>query len=106
MVRPGFTLERTDSGYLSMVRAASSLSTSIILTLGADWIPTYLQVETQLALRVEMEKARSMSDVPGYIYAYEIRGIAGHTHCDCHDVNLLQQTQQLQAPSNSKWAEQ
>ncbi|KNZ74768.1 hypothetical protein J132_06242 [Termitomyces sp. J132] len=39
----------------------------------ADWIPSYLQVETQVALRVEMEKARSSSDVPGYIYAFEIR---------------------------------
>lgn len=40
----------------------------------ADHIPQYLQRDTQLALRVEMEKATSTSDVPGYIYTYEIRG--------------------------------
>ncbi|KAF8894506.1 hypothetical protein BD779DRAFT_1501481 [Infundibulicybe gibba] len=38
-----------------------------------DWIPDYLQSETQVALRVEMEKAHSQSDVPGYIYTFEIR---------------------------------
>jgi len=38
-----------------------------------DWIPPYLQQETQASLRAEMEKARSQSDVPGYIYTYEIR---------------------------------
>ncbi|PPR02199.1 hypothetical protein CVT24_011426 [Panaeolus cyanescens] len=37
------------------------------------WIPGYLQPETQVALRVEMEKSRSQSDVPGYIYTFEIR---------------------------------
>jgi hypothetical protein len=40
----------------------------------ADHISQYLQRDTQLALRVEMEKATSTSDVPGYIYTYEIRG--------------------------------
>jgi hypothetical protein len=40
----------------------------------ADWIPHYLQQDTQVALRVEMEKSRSKSDVPGYIYTFEIRG--------------------------------
>lgn len=40
----------------------------------SDYIPEYLQLETQLALRVEMEKVRSQSDVPGYIYTFEIRG--------------------------------
>jgi hypothetical protein len=40
----------------------------------ADYIPKYLQVDTQLALRVEMEKATSLADVPGYIYTFEIRG--------------------------------
>lgn len=43
----------------------------------ADWIPSYLQQETQVSLRVEMEKARSQSDVPGYIYTFEIRGALG-----------------------------
>jgi hypothetical protein len=38
-----------------------------------DWIPPYLQSETQVSLRVEMEKARSQSDVHGYIYTFEIR---------------------------------
>ncbi|KAG5646691.1 hypothetical protein DXG03_002681 [Asterophora parasitica] len=38
-----------------------------------EWIPTYLQPDTQVALRIEMEKARSQSDVPGYIYTFEIR---------------------------------
>lgn len=39
-----------------------------------DWIPAYLQSDTQVALRVEMEKSRSQSDVDGYIYTFEIRG--------------------------------
>lgn len=39
-----------------------------------DWIPSYLQPDTQVSLRVEMEKSRSRSDVPGYIYTFEIRG--------------------------------
>jgi hypothetical protein len=37
------------------------------------WIPPYLQAETQVSLRVEMEKTRSQSDVEGYIYTFEIR---------------------------------
>ena len=44
------------------------------VSLATDWIPDYLQPDTQVALRVEMEKARSQSDVPGYIYTFEIRG--------------------------------
>ncbi|THH10004.1 hypothetical protein EW145_g1625 [Phellinidium pouzarii] len=39
----------------------------------SEWIPIYLHPETQAALRVEMEKPQSASDVPGYIYAFEIR---------------------------------
>ncbi|KAK0487936.1 hypothetical protein IW261DRAFT_1655804 [Armillaria novae-zelandiae] len=39
----------------------------------ADYIPSYLHPDTQVALRVEMEKARSQSDVEGYIYTFEIR---------------------------------
>ncbi|KAK0458556.1 uncharacterized protein EV420DRAFT_1543096, partial [Desarmillaria tabescens] len=39
----------------------------------ADYIPSYLAPDTQVALRVEMEKARSQSDVEGYIYTFEIR---------------------------------
>ncbi|KDQ59582.1 hypothetical protein JAAARDRAFT_126901 [Jaapia argillacea MUCL 33604] len=37
-----------------------------------DWIPDHLSMETQAALRAEMEKARSLSDEPGYIYTFEI----------------------------------
>lgn len=37
------------------------------------WIPQYLQAETRVSLRVEMEKSRSPSDVEGYIYTFEIR---------------------------------
>ncbi|KAH0830323.1 hypothetical protein J3R83DRAFT_1694 [Lanmaoa asiatica] len=39
----------------------------------SHYIPEYLQMDTQLALRVEMEKATSSADVPGYIYTFEIR---------------------------------
>ncbi|KAL0580442.1 hypothetical protein V5O48_001595 [Marasmius crinis-equi] len=39
----------------------------------ADYIPEYLHPDTQVALRVEMEKPRSSSDVEGYIYTFEIR---------------------------------
>ncbi|TFK76560.1 hypothetical protein BDN72DRAFT_885262 [Pluteus cervinus] len=39
----------------------------------SDWIPEYLSQSAQVALRVEMEKARTPSDVPGYIYTFEIR---------------------------------
>ena len=44
----------------------------------SEWIPDYLQPDTKAALRLEMEKARSPSDVPGYIYAFEIRGARLH----------------------------
>lgn len=40
----------------------------------ADYIPPYLHPDTQVALRIEMEKMRSSSDVEGYIYTFEIRG--------------------------------
>ncbi|KAG7086548.1 hypothetical protein E1B28_002497 [Marasmius oreades] len=38
-----------------------------------DYIPNYLHPDTQVALRVEMEKQRSSSDIEGYIYTFEIR---------------------------------
>ncbi|PPQ86871.1 hypothetical protein CVT25_012590 [Psilocybe cyanescens] len=38
-----------------------------------DWIPAYLQPDTQASLRAEMDKEKSKSDVPGYIYTFEIR---------------------------------
>ncbi|KAJ4483659.1 hypothetical protein J3R30DRAFT_3655895 [Lentinula aciculospora] len=41
--------------------------------LGPNYIPPYLHPDTQVALRVEMEKPRSQSDVEGYIYTFEIR---------------------------------
>jgi hypothetical protein len=43
-----------------------------------DYIPPYLHPDTQVALRVEMEKLRSKSDVLGYIYTFEIRGRLSH----------------------------
>lgn len=48
----------------------------------SDWIPDYLRRETKVALRVEMEKPLSQSDVNGYIYTFEIRGAlpAFHPH--------------------------
>ncbi|GJJ12248.1 hypothetical protein Clacol_006489 [Clathrus columnatus] len=39
----------------------------------SDWIPSYLNPDTQAALRVEMERPHSNKDEDGYIYAYEIR---------------------------------
>ncbi|ELU43908.1 t5orf172 domain-containing protein [Rhizoctonia solani AG-1 IA] len=44
-----------------------------------DWIPNYLQQDTQAALRAEMEKPASASDKDGYIYAYEIRSTCHYT---------------------------
>lgn len=38
----------------------------------SDWIAEYLQPATQIALRAEMQKTRALSDVEGYIYAFEI----------------------------------
>ncbi|KAJ7739647.1 hypothetical protein DFH07DRAFT_905551 [Mycena maculata] len=46
----------------------------------ADFIPSYLSPETQVALRVEMEKARSPKDTEGYIYTFEIRGAFDRLH--------------------------
>ncbi|RDX52714.1 hypothetical protein OH76DRAFT_1344772 [Lentinus brumalis] len=40
-----------------------------------DWIPEYLQKETQDQLRKEMRTKHSVADVPGYIYAFEIDGL-------------------------------
>lgn len=41
-----------------------------------DWIPSYLQQDTQILLRLEMEKPHSQRDVSGYIYTFEIRGMS------------------------------
>ena len=40
----------------------------------ADFIPGYLQPETQLALRKEMAKPVSESDESGFVYAYLVEG--------------------------------
>jgi hypothetical protein len=42
-----------------------------------DWIPSYLNTDTQAALRSEMSKLPSAADVSGYIYTFEIRGESG-----------------------------
>ncbi|KAG9318194.1 hypothetical protein JVU11DRAFT_273 [Chiua virens] len=39
----------------------------------SDYIPEYLQEDTRLALRVEMEKGPASANDPGYIYTFEIR---------------------------------
>ncbi|KAF9001873.1 hypothetical protein BDQ17DRAFT_1400112 [Cyathus striatus] len=39
----------------------------------SDWIPNYLQPDTQAAILAELKKPGSSSDVHGYIYTYEIR---------------------------------
>lgn len=44
------------------------------LTIEIDFIPDYLHPDTQVALRIEMEKTRSSSDEEGFIYTFEIRG--------------------------------
>ncbi|KAI6007840.1 hypothetical protein EDC04DRAFT_2781012 [Pisolithus marmoratus] len=38
-----------------------------------DYVPEYLRVDTQLALKEEMARVPSRSDRPGYIYTFEIR---------------------------------
>ncbi|KAI6009392.1 hypothetical protein F5J12DRAFT_823253 [Pisolithus orientalis] len=47
-----------------------------------DYVPEYLRVDTQLALKEEMARAPSKSDRPGYIYTFEIR--------DPSDAHLIQ----------------
>jgi hypothetical protein len=37
-----------------------------------DYIPDYLSSETQVALRLEMQKTVSPADKPGYIYTFQI----------------------------------
>ena len=55
-------------------------SSYVIINSPRDFIPGHLQPETQAALRAEMAKARSETDVPGYIYTYEIRGESTQMH--------------------------
>jgi hypothetical protein len=71
-----------------------------------DWIPDYLQPDTQVALRVEMEKRKSQADVPGYIYTFEIRGKLP-THPTTAPRQLADtQIQEPHRKSISKWAAQ
>lgn len=49
----------------------------------ADWIPEYLQPAAKNSLRAEMQKARAASDVDGYIYTFEILGMALSTPRSC-----------------------
>lgn len=44
-----------------------------ILYLVINYIPSYLHADTQVALHVKMENARSQSDVQGSIYTFETR---------------------------------
>lgn len=41
------------------------------------YVPRYLQLGTQQALKAEMAKAPSTADVPGYIYAFEVLDLSG-----------------------------
>jgi len=52
---------------------------NLLMSRPSDYIPNYLHPDTQVALRVEMEKLRSASDVEGYIYTFEIRGTRPQT---------------------------
>ncbi|KAG6330889.1 hypothetical protein ID866_8199 [Astraeus odoratus] len=73
---PGFYVRREgqadrfvhfDGRYRSQDQLASALTSA------AEYVPAYLKLETQQALRAEMAKAPSNADVPGYIYTFEIR---------------------------------
>ena len=44
------------------------------IMLASEYVPTYLQLGTQQALKAEMAKAPSTADVSGYIYAFEVLG--------------------------------
>lgn len=44
------------------------------IMLVSEYVPRYLQLGTQQALKAEMAKAPSTADVPGYIYAFEVLG--------------------------------
>ncbi|KAF9792246.1 hypothetical protein BJ322DRAFT_1097464 [Thelephora terrestris] len=47
---------------------------------GLNWIPSYLNTDTQAALRSEMSKLPSAADVAGYIYTFEIRDESDPDH--------------------------
>ncbi|PVG02171.1 hypothetical protein CPB86DRAFT_780596 [Serendipita vermifera] len=48
----------------------------------SEWIPEYLEEDTRVSLRAEMEKPVSTADVAGYIYCFEIinKATPGHRH--------------------------
>lgn len=62
----GFQVERVFLLYWSAMHIYDSLD--------ADWIPEYLQEDTQHWLRYEMQKPPSEADTdkPGYLYIYQI----------------------------------
>src|SRR5882762_1820331 len=43
-----------------------------------DWIPAHLSKSTQAALRNKMAELPSNNDNPGYVYAFEIRGMLAY----------------------------
>ena len=74
LLRPSGYYARKNGVWVDFTGQQRFLPFSAFCHVFLDWIPCYLQPETQVALRVEMEKARSLSDVHGYIYTFEIRG--------------------------------
>ena len=74
LLRPSGFYARKNGVWVDFTGQQRFLLFSAFCYVSLDWIPCYLQPETQVALRVEMEKARSTSDVHGYIYTFEIRG--------------------------------
>lgn len=68
--------DRGDEVWVSFAGVSVSLMQPPSCTdIFVDYIPSYLSPETQVALRVEMEKVRSPKDTEGYIYTFEIRGM-------------------------------
>ncbi|KAJ3755504.1 hypothetical protein EV360DRAFT_6416, partial [Lentinula raphanica] len=75
-----------------------------LISLVIDRIPTYLHPDTQVALRVEMEKPRSQSDVERYIYTFERRDPSPPTISlkDCRAVNVVRMLNQWGKQCGSK----
>ncbi|PPQ71488.1 hypothetical protein CVT26_011255 [Gymnopilus dilepis] len=73
----GFQSRKTDTwvkfGGMSLCARVFWYQRTYLMSSNADWIPHYLQPETQASLRAEMDKTRSQFDEPGYIYAFQIR---------------------------------
>ncbi|KAG9318195.1 hypothetical protein JVU11DRAFT_274 [Chiua virens] len=75
----------------------------------SDYIPGCLQIDTQLALRVEMAKKPASDDGPGYIYVFEMRDPkrsnviqlkVGHTRADDLTKSLDQSDGQNEQPTS------